>query len=271
MTSSALSPQPSEHKKPIVIKYGGSLLEDPAHRSAFLKDVAKLARREQVILVHGGGKEITRAMEAAGIQARFVHGRRYTDEKTMELVEKVLSKLNGEIVAELRRQGIKADGVSGRRNHLMEAQPVPELGRVGRPRFINEDILGEVMRSSDLPVFYSVAEDVQQQPLNINADDFALALAIASRAKRLVFLTDTGAILDKKGKPLTILSERDVDRLIQDHIITGGMTVKAQACIEALHEGVGRVDICKGIQSLIDPDEFPIDGTSFVQDASKRN
>lgn len=256
--------------RPIVIKYGGSLLEEPDHERPFLKDVATLSKKKRVLLVHGGGHEITRQMEAAGLQARFVEGRRYTDEMTMSVVENALSKLNARIVHALRDLGVQAEGYSGRENHLMEAHPIAELGRVGQPSLIQEESLKRVLEKTPLPVFYSVAEDIAHEPLNVNADDFALALAVACKAERLVFLTDTGAILGLDKRPLVLISELEVEALITRQVITGGMMVKARASVEALHRGVGRVDICRGIRNLISP-KVPLDGTSFVHDATEQN
>lgn len=249
--------------KPIVIKYGGSLLEDLQHRTEFLKQIKTLGEREKVVLVHGGGKEISRQMEQAGLQPRFVNGRRFTDEATMSVVKKALSTLNKQIVDELVRCGASAKGYSGQERHLLEAAPVKELGRVGLPRMVDSGVLQELIAASPIPVFYSVAEDIQGEPLNINADDFALALAVACKARQLVFLTDTGGILDQQGRVVHTVSAGDIDRLVSTQVITGGMTIKAQACIRALQEGVGRVDIVKGIDHLLDSNRAPF-GTLFV-------
>lgn len=256
--------------RPLVIKYGGSLLEDPEHRVAFLKDVAVLARKEKVALVHGGGKEITRALEASGLPTRFVQGRRYTDRAAMKVVEQVLSAINTELVGILKSQGINAVGLSGKSNQLMVARPLSDLGRVGQPDVVNQTRLKKMLGKIKLPVFFSVAMDSDGESLNINADDFALSLAVTCGAKRLVFLTDAGAVLDSQGQPLKIISASEVPELIGRHVITGGMIVKARACAEALRRGVGRVDICKGIQSLLSPD-VPMQGTSFVHDAMEQN
>lgn len=256
--------------KPIVIKYGGSLLEDPGHRSEFLKQVAEISKREKVVLVHGGGKEITRQMEKAGLQARFVNGRRFTDEATMVVVKEALRGLNKEIVDELASYGAKAAGLCGQDKHMLEASVVPELGRVGLPRMVDTEVLGEMINAEAFPVFYSVAEDLTHKPLNINADDFALALAVASRARQLVFLTDSGGILGPDSKLIRTISPGDVDRLLKSNIITGGMIVKAQACVRALQEGVGRVDIVKNIQHIADPDHSP-EGTIFLHAPERRN
>jgi len=234
----------------IVIKYGGSLLDDPAHRADFLREVATLSCPQSVILVHGGGKEITRQMEKAGLEPRFVNGRRFTDERTMQVVEQALSGLNAGIVEELCAYGAEAKGFSGRSQHVLQASAVSELGRVGIPEKVDAAALQLLIKGTALPVFYSVAEDAAHQPLNINADDFALAVAVALKAARLIFLTDTGGILDGQKKLISQLTPVEVESLITQNVINGGMMVKARACVQALKDGVGAVDIVKGIGHL---------------------
>jgi acetylglutamate kinase len=253
-----------DEKRPILIKYGGSLLEDPAHQDAFLAQVSDLSRREKVILVHGGGKEITHAMAEAGIVARFVQGRRFTDEATMAVVERVLSEINRRIVQSLLQKGVNAEGFSGRHRGLVKARAIPELGHVGEPIGVNQKAFEHLVSQSALPVFYSVAEDRTGSALNINADDFALALAVACRAQRLVYLTDTGGVLDPDGRLLESLTPLDVDALAEKKVITGGMLVKARACVSALNQGVGRVDIVKGIRYLLESGSSSAEGTVFI-------
>jgi acetylglutamate kinase len=257
--------------KPIVIKYGGSLLDEPGHRSAFLKQAAALSKKEKLVLVHGGGKEITRQMEKAGLKARFVDGRRYTDEPTMKVVEEALSGLNREIVQELVAAGAGARGFSGQEDHLLEAAPVPELGRVGYPRSVNIEGFEKILAGTSLPVFYSVAEDIQHKALNINADDFALVLAVTCKAKQLIFLTDSGGVQGADGKVIPYIHPGDVDALVRAKVIKGGMIVKAQACVRALQEGVGRVDIVKGIDYLLSAGTLAPEGTVFLSGPEVRN
>ena len=249
---------------PIVIKYGGSLLEEPGHRTTFLKDVVELSKKQKVILVHGGGKEISRQMEQAGLKPKFVDGRRYTDEATMAVVDRVLATINARIVDTLKKQGANAKGFSGKWKSVMVAEPLSQLGRVGEPKEVKRDILDQALLEADIPVFYPVAVDIDGKPLNINADDFAMALAIACKARRLVYLTDTGAILDKAGQPIELVTEKRVHQLIQDGTITGGMAVKSEACLQAVKKGVGRVDICKEIAGLTTATEQSLGGTGFI-------
>lgn len=249
--------------KIFVIKYGGSLLEDPAHSAAFLKDVASLAQFEKVVLVHGGGKEITRMLDKKGIAARFVNGLRFTDQATMDVVEDVLARLNQGVVKQLQELGVKAEGYSGKSEHVLKAVALSELGRVGKPQQVNLPVFGRFLAKRTLPVFYSVAEDEAGASLNINADDFAQALAIACRATRLVFLTDTGGIVGSDGKQIPRMDGPMAEDLIQRGVITGGMIVKARACVDALNKGVGSVDITKNIQYLISKTETDSAVTRF--------
>jgi acetylglutamate kinase len=229
-----------------VLKYGGSLLDDVAQQAALLDQIAMAARAGlSLILVHGGGKEISRQMEKAGLTPRFVNGRRFTDEATMTVVENALAALNADIVSQLVKRGIPARGLSGRMNHVVEAEAQPDLGRVGLPTKVDGERLSELLKLGGVPVFYSVAEDAAHHPLNINADDFALELAVACRADDLIFLTDTGGILDAEGVRLDNLTAVAVDRLIEKGTIHGGMMVKARSCLDALRRGVRRVRIGK--------------------------
>jgi acetylglutamate kinase len=247
----------------IVIKYGGSLLEEPGHRTSFLKDVVTLSKKRSLILVHGGGKEISRQMEEAGIKPRFVGGRRYTDDAVLAVVQKALARLNQEIVAELGRLGAKAMGASGLDYHLLEAEPIADLGRVGMPRQVNSVVLHRLLAEGILPVFYSLGEDAKHAPLNINADDFAQAIAVACRAERLVFLTDKGGVLDSHGNLISRITPESIDSLVEKKVVTGGMLVKAKACVDALKDGVGSVDIVKGIKYLLEPSQIRPEGTFF--------
>ena len=252
----------------IVVKYGGSLLDDPAHRQDFLKDVAALSKKAKVVLVHGGGKEITRALDQKGIKAQFVNGLRVTDDVTMQIVEEVLGRLNQLIVKQLVDAGIRAEGYSGKTDHLLRAEPLPDLGRVGKPKQVYIPAFGNVLRKLSTPVFYSVAEDTSGGSLNINADDFALALALSCQARRLVFLTDAGGILDSNGQKIPKIDRALAEQLIQKGVITGGMIVKARACVDAVDKGVGFVDITKNIKYLISETGADSAVTSFCAKAN---
>jgi acetylglutamate kinase len=168
----------------------------------------------------------------------------------MAVVESALQALNAEMVRSLKDLGVSAKGYSGRDRHLIEATTVPDLGRVGLPAKIDAAALKTILADPALPVFYSVAEDAGREPLNINADDVALALAVALQASRLVYLTDTGGLLGRDRQLISKIYEPEVDALISDGTITGGMLVKVKACLEALKQGVGLVDLDKDVKFL---------------------
>ena len=247
----------------IVIKYGGSLLEDPLHRPDFLKDVAALSKKAKVVLVHGGGKEISRTLEKKGVEPRFVNGLRVTDEHTLAVVADVLARLNKDIVTQLVHLGVRVEGCSGKTDHVLQASALPELGRVGKPEQVDIAMFGRILARC-LPVFYPVAEDASGGSLNINADDFALALALACQAQRLVFLTDSGGVLGSDGKQIPKIDRTLSERLIGSGVITGGMLVKARASVDAVEKGIGSVDITKNIKYLLASDVAASAVTSFV-------
>jgi len=253
----------------IVIKYGGSLLEDPGHRRDFLASMASLAKKEKVILVHGGGKEISNAFEEKGIPTVFKQGLRVTaNADAMAVVEAVLKDINQRIVQELKRLGVEAKGYSGKSRQVMLAHVIneEELGLVGLPFDVKPDILESIVAESALPVFYSVATDESGRTLNINADEFAWKIAVSypGHAQRLIFLTDAGGVI-QEGKRLNKISAYQVQDLIDAKVITGGMIVKAFACRDAIVAGVPQVDIAKGIRVSKKTGALEIEGTSFIK------
>src|SRR5262249_42754747 len=131
----------------------------------------------------------------------------------------------------------KADGYSGQSDHLLVAKAIPDLGRVGKPERVSIPGFGNILRKPSIPVFFSVAEDTSGASLNINADDFALALAVSCQAQRLVFLTDSGGVLGKDGKQIPKIDRAICENLMQSGVISGGMLVKAQASLDALEKG----------------------------------
>jgi acetylglutamate kinase len=208
------------------------------------------------ILVHGGGKSINRAMETAGIKPRFVQGRRYTDDETLEIVAKVLCEdVCESLVDEIRSQGGRAVGLSYRTQNVLIGEKLTltgeggepiDLGRVGQVVDIHRDMLLAICRSGTIPVIPSIALDREFGKLNVNADTAAAALARLLKAEKLVFLSDVpGIFLDRKDRT-TLLSHLKVDRvreLIADGTIDAGMVPKVEAALEALEAGVRKVHI----------------------------
>ncbi|MEZ6068093.1 MAG: acetylglutamate kinase [Planctomycetaceae bacterium] len=241
----------------VVIKLGGSALENRESVQSCLKDVIFMeAVGMRPILVHGGGKSISQAMETAGIAPRFVQGRRYTDEATMEIVAQVLAgEICESLVDEIRRQGGRAIGMHfnsmnvlvGERLQLPGADGAPiDLGQVGYVTDIRREGLLATCRSGTIPVIPSVALDEAGGKLNVNADTAAAALARLLKAEKLVFLSDVPGIFRDRKDPSTLISHLTASQcraLIADGTIDAGMVPKVEAALEGLEAGVGKIHI----------------------------
>ncbi len=253
--------------KTVVVKYGGAAMSDEALKRSVILDVILMRYvGMHPIVVHGGGPEITRAMEMAGLKPTFVGGLRVTDHETMKIVEMVLvGQINQELVALINRHGGLAVGISGKDGALIQAKkakPVPapphalagaqpdareiDLGFVGEIVGIHEGILRALERDGFTPVVAPTGVDEAGVTYNINADLAAAEIACALRAEKLVLLTDTDGILGTDGVLLPTLSRDDVTRLVADGTISEGMLPKVQACLRALDGGVGKTHIING-------------------------
>jgi acetylglutamate kinase len=241
----------------VVIKLGGSALEETAAVRNFLTDVIFLAAvGMKPVIVHGGGKSITQAMGAAGIEPRFVQGRRYTDERTLEIVAKVLAdEICGSLLTEIRRQGAEAVGLSylgrncliGRKLSLQGANgEAIDLGRVGEVVDVDRGSIEEAARCGAIPVIPSIALDAAGEKLNINADTAAAAVARFLGAEKLVFLSDVPGIFRDRKDPSTLISHLPASLcrgLIVEGVIDVGMVPKVEAALDALRAGVRKVHI----------------------------
>ena len=241
----------------VVVKLGGSALEEPDAVRSCLRDVIFMeAVGMRPILIHGGGKSINKAMEEAGIRPRFVQGRRYTDEATLEIAARVLcEEVCESLVDEIRSQGGRAVGLSYRTQNVLvgeklmlqgeKGEPV-DLGRVGQVSEIHRDMLLAICRSGTIPVIPSIALDADYQKLNVNADTAAAAVARLLKAEKLVFLSDVpGIFMDRKdaGTLLPHLRASRVRELIAGGVIDSGMVPKVEAALDALDAGVRKVHI----------------------------
>jgi acetylglutamate kinase len=240
----------------IVVKLGGSAMEDPASTDACLKSVATLNHLGVgVVLVHGGGKPIDRAMAASGLTPKKVAGRRYTDDETLAIVVRVLKdEINVEIVARLQDLGcdaIAADScLYGDRLTIPgpDSQGV-DLGRVGKITHVCSDFLTDYTETSRVPVIPSLAIAEDRGWLNVNADTAASAVAGAMKAEKAIFLTDTPGVLRERNDPQSLLprlTENECRQLISNGIIDGGMMPKVEACFEALEAGAKSALILDG-------------------------
>lgn len=239
----------------VVIKLGGSALEDPESVRACLTDVIFMETvGMRPILVHGGGKAISRAMQAAGIEPRFVEGRRYTDEATLDIVSRVLAgEICESLVDEIQTQGGRAVGLNFLTQNVLigerltldgeNGEPV-DLGRVGHVVDIQRDVLAAACRTDTIPVIPSIAVDCEGGLLNVNADTAAAAIARLLNAEKLVFLSDVAGIFLDREDESTLqrhLTARRCRELIADGTIDTGMIPKVEAGIEALEAGVRKV------------------------------
>lgn len=245
------------HGRYVVIKLGGSTLDDTAAVSRFLTDVIFLASvGMKPVLVHGGGKAITHAMEAEGIQPKFVEGRRYTDERTLEIVAKVLAQdICGSLVQEICRQQAGAVGLSYLTQNCLVGRKLSlpgsnghaiDLGCVGEVIDVDRRPIEETVRGGAIPVIPSIALDAAGQKLNVNADTAAAAVARLLGAEKLVFLSDVPGIFRDRKDPSSLISHLSASlcrSLIVEGVIDAGMVPKVEAALEALAAGVRKVHV----------------------------
>lgn len=243
--------------KYVVIKLGGSVLEETEAVRHFLTDVLFMETvGMKPILVHGGGKAISRAMNAAGIEPRFVQGRRYTDEATLDIVARTLAEdICPSLVAEIQRQGGQAAGFSYATQNCLIAERLRltgqdgetlDLGYVGEVVDLNRNLLNEALAREIIPVIPSVALTRDGQKLNVNADTAAAAIARLLPAEKLVFLSDVPGIFGNRREPSSLISHLETGRcreLIAAGVIEAGMIPKVEAALEALAAGVKKVHL----------------------------
>ena len=242
------------NRKVIVVKYGGSAMVDEELKRNVIKDVVLLKLVGfKPIIVHGGGKEISRWVGKVGKEAKFVNGLRVTDEATMELAEMVLGKVNKSLVQLVESLGVRAIGISGKDGRLLSVEKKyangEDIGFVGDVTNVNADILYDLLEKDFLPIICPVGLDDDNNTYNINADDAACAIAKAMKAEKLAFLTDIEGVYKDPQDPSTLISELTVSeahKLVGDGYIGGGMLPKIDNCIEAIESGLSRVHILDG-------------------------
>ena len=248
--------------KTIVVKFGGNAMVDRDLHESFARDVVlmKLVGMNPVV-VHGGGPQIGALLEKLNIQTEFVNGMRVTDAQTMDVVEMVLGgSVNKDIVASINRNGGKAIGVTGKDGQLIRARKLtvtrhsPELnaseiidiGHVGEVDQIDTEVLNVILGSNFIPVIAPIGSDAEGCTYNINADLVAGKLAQVLRAEKLMLLTNVAGLLDREGGVLTGLSTGEVDALIADGTISGGMLPKIGCALDAVKSGVASAHIIDG-------------------------
>lgn len=242
------------NRKIIVVKYGGSAMVDEELKKHVIQDVTLLKLVGfKPIIVHGGGKEISKWVGKVGMEPVFINGLRKTDEATMEIAEMVLNKVNKSLVTLVQELGVNAVGISGKDGGLLKVEKKysngEDIGFVGEITEVNPQILYDLLEKDFLPIICPVGMDAEYNSYNINADDAACAIAKAVKAEKLAFLTDIeGVYKDPKDKD-TLISELRVSEareLIGDGFIGGGMLPKLNNCIDAIENGVSRVHILDG-------------------------
>ncbi len=242
------------NNKKVVVKYGGSAMTNESLQANVIKDVALLKLvGMQPIIVHGGGKEITKWLSLLGHESTFVEGLRVTDEQTMEVAEMVLGKVNKNLVQMLEKLGVKAAGISGKDGATLKVEKKyvngQDIGLVGNIKEVNADLINTLIDNNFVPVIAPIGLDDNYQNYNINADDAACAVATAIGAEKLVFLTDIeGVYADPQDKNslISVLTLEKADELLDSGYIGGGMLPKLKNCIDAVRNGVSRVHILDG-------------------------
>lgn len=240
--------------KIIVVKYGGSAMIDEELKKRVIEDVTLLKLVGfKPIIVHGGGKEISRWVGKIGMEPKFINGLRVTDEDTMEMVEMVLGKVNKSLVQLVEGLGVRAIGISGKDGALLKVEKKlsngKDIGFVGDVKQVNAKIIHDLLEKDYIPIVCPVGLDDEYHTYNVNADDAACAIAKAVKAEKLAFLTDIEGVYKDPEKPSTLISELAVEeakKLMSDGYIGGGMLPKLQNCIDAIEAGVSRVHILDG-------------------------
>lgn len=238
--------------KIIVVKYGGNAMINDELKDAVMGDIVLLSLIGiKVVLVHGGGPEITQMLKAVGKESQFVNGLRVTDKETVDIVQMVLAgKVNKNLVNLLHHKGGKAIGLCGIDGHMIEAEVLnPELGFVGEITNVNVEPITDVLEKGYIPVISTVGCDKEGNVYNINADTAASKIAGILGAESLISMTDIEGILRDKNDPSTLISKIVVDeapKLVEEGVISGGMIPKVECCIDAINSGVRKVFIIDG-------------------------
>jgi len=248
------------HNKVVVVKVGGSIMDDDKRLADLLTDIVFMNYvGMQPVLVHGGGKAINQAMETAGLQPQMVQGRRYTDERTLAIAEHVLcNQINKFIVNFIQAQGCEAMGLHSLSSNVLFAEKtylrgadgrIIDLGMVGEVTSVNARLLQLLVQADSIPCIATIARDPAGNRLNVNADTAAGSVAAAMQAEKLVIVSDTHGIRSNPNDPESRISHvniSQIDQMVKDGIITSGMLPKVESCITALKGGVNKTHIIDG-------------------------
>ena len=242
------------NRKIIVVKYGGSAMVDEELKRHVIQDVVLLKLVGfKPIIVHGGGKEISKWVNKTGMEPRFVNGLRVTDEATMEIAEMVLNKVNKSLVQMVNELGIKAVGISGKDGMMLKCDKKyaggEDIGFVGDIREVNPEIIYDLLEKDFLPIICPIGYDDNYLSYNVNADDAACAIARAVSAEKLAFLTDVEGLyrdFEDKSSLISEMTIGEAQQFVGSGMLGGGMLPKLQNCINAIENGVSRVHILDG-------------------------
>lgn len=242
------------NRKIIVVKYGGSAMVDEELKKHVIQDVVLLKLVGfKPIIVHGGGKEISKWVNKVGMEPHFVGGMRVTDEPTMEIAEMVLNKVNKNLVQMVNELGINAVGISGKDGMMLKCDKKysngEDIGFVGEIREVNPKIIHDLLEKDFLPIICPIGFDDNYLSYNVNADDAACAIATAMDAEKLAFMTDVEGVYRDFSDKDSLISEMTVDEaqeFVSGGGLGGGMLPKLQNCIDAIRKGVSRVHILDG-------------------------
>lgn len=242
------------NRKIIVVKYGGSAMLDEDFMTSVIQDITLLKLVGfKPIIVHGGGKAISRHIDRLGMDTKFINGLRVTDDETLDAAEMVLNSVNKKLVQIVEQLGVRAIGISGKDGRLLTVKKKlsegEDIGYVGEVTKVNTDILLDLLEKDFLPIVCPIGLDKNFHGYNINADDAASAIAEAVKAEKLAFLTDTEGVYMDPDNAASVISEMTVSeaqKLIDDGIIAGGMLPKIKNCMGAIKNGVSRVHILDG-------------------------
>jgi len=252
------------HGKTIVIKLGGGVMEKDKQLDSLLRDIVLLSYvGMRIVVVHGGGPEVSEEMRKLGKKPKFIEGLRVTDEETMEILhEQLAGKVNKEIVLGLNKYGARAVGISGMDGNFIRAHKLlyktttskgreveVDLGFVGEVEQINPTVINYLVGTGYIPVIAPIGIDAEGHSLNINADTVAAELAAAIHAKKLVLLTNVAGVMRDPSNEKTLISQltpEEAQKLIQEGVIKKGMIPKVEACLKAIQGGVERAHVLKG-------------------------
>ena len=232
----------------IVIKYGGNVFIDRNIFNNFIKDISVLNKLGlSIVVIHGGGPRIKRELEKSNIQSKFIRGLRVTDEKIINIVEDVLIDFNKDIVDSLKKMNSEAISINTKNNNVIEIIPeAKELGFVGKPNKINNDIIKNILEKKMIPIISPLGLGKDNQTYNINGDTAAGAIAKSLKARRLILMTNIEGVLDQDTKLIEEITSSQILQMINDETITEGMIPKINTCLDAVNNGVTGVVIVDG-------------------------